>query len=69
MRRETIENRHVIAKHSEIYPTEDELNAVQKIVSNSEKALKLVSDYLSDLDAARETKTRQKDASADKKDG
>jgi hypothetical protein len=36
------------AKHQEIYPTEDELQAVQRIVSHTEKALKQVSDQLVD---------------------
>nr|CAD7392653.1 unnamed protein product [Timema cristinae] len=33
-------DRHVIARHAEIYPKEDELQAVQRIVSHTEKALK-----------------------------
>ncbi len=33
-----------MAKHGEIYPEEKELQAIQKIVSNTEKALKYVSD-------------------------
>lgn len=37
-----------MAKHTQIYPKEEELNAVQKIITNSEKALKLVSDYLTE---------------------
>jgi hypothetical protein len=40
----------VMAKHSAIYPTESELQAVQNIVSASEKALKCVSDVISDQD-------------------
>ncbi|XP_023674627.2 zinc finger RNA-binding protein 2 isoform X2 [Paramormyrops kingsleyae] len=40
------DDRHVMAKHSSIYPVEEELQAVQKIVSHSERALKLVSDLL-----------------------
>ena len=47
MRRpETIDDRHVIAKHSEIYPGDDALAAVQKHVTLVEKALKSVSDTL-----------------------
>ena len=38
----------MLAKHSQIYPKEDELQAVQRIVSNTEKALKQVSDFLVD---------------------
>ncbi|XP_028977462.2 zinc finger RNA-binding protein isoform X1 [Esox lucius] len=40
------DDRHIMAKHSTIYPVEDELQAVQRIVSHSERALKLVSDSL-----------------------
>ena len=54
MRRpETIDDRHVIAKHSEVFPGEDELAAVQRIVTNTEKALKLVSDKLLDSENAK----------------
>jgi zinc finger RNA-binding protein len=35
-----------MAKHSTVYPVEEELQAVQRIVSHSERALKLVSDSL-----------------------
>lgn len=41
-----------MAKHSSIYPNEQELQAVQKIVSASEKALKLVSDLIAEQDLA-----------------
>jgi zinc finger RNA-binding protein len=48
MRRpETIDDRHVMAKHSDIYPGDETLAAVQKHVSHVEKALKSVSDQLS----------------------
>nr|XP_057928558.1 zinc finger RNA-binding protein [Doryrhamphus excisus] len=40
------DDRHVMAKHATIYPGEEELQAVQRIVSHSERALKLVSDTL-----------------------
>jgi len=43
---ETFNDRHILAKHASIYPTEDELLAIQTIVSACEKALKLVSDIL-----------------------
>lgn len=42
------DDRHIMAKHSTIYPVEEELQAVQRIVSHSERALKLVSDSLLD---------------------
>uniref|UniRef100_A0A8C7R946 Zinc finger RNA-binding protein n=1 Tax=Oncorhynchus mykiss TaxID=8022 RepID=A0A8C7R946_ONCMY len=37
------DDRHIMAKHSTIYPVEEELQAVQRIVSHTERALKLVS--------------------------
>ncbi|XP_037106563.1 zinc finger RNA-binding protein isoform X1 [Syngnathus acus] len=40
------DDRLVMAKHATIYPGEEELQAVQRIVSHSERALKLVSDNL-----------------------
>jgi len=48
MRRpETIDDRHVMAKHTDIYPGDDALAAIQKHVSHVEKALKIVSNSLS----------------------
>ena len=49
-RPDTSDDRHVVAKHNTIYPNEAELQAVQNIVSNCEKALKLVSDYIAETD-------------------
>ncbi|XP_077463229.1 zinc finger RNA-binding protein [Stigmatopora argus] len=40
------DDRLVMAKHATIYPGEEELQAIQKIVSHSERALKMVSDNL-----------------------
>ncbi|KAK7896259.1 hypothetical protein WMY93_021584 [Mugilogobius chulae] len=40
------DDRHVMAKHSTIYPSSAELEAVQTLVSTVECALKHVSDYL-----------------------
>lgn len=40
-----------MAKHKNIYPNEQELTAVQNIVSAVEKALKLVSDSIAEEDA------------------
>uniref|UniRef100_A0A8B9H5M5 Interleukin enhancer binding factor 3b n=1 Tax=Astyanax mexicanus TaxID=7994 RepID=A0A8B9H5M5_ASTMX len=40
------DDRHVMAKHSAIYPTQEELEAVQNMVSHTERALKAVSDWL-----------------------
>ncbi|XP_070769195.1 interleukin enhancer-binding factor 3a [Enoplosus armatus] len=39
-------DRHVMAKHSEVYPSPEELEAVQTIVSHVECALKIVSDQI-----------------------
>lgn len=39
-------DRHVMAKHSEVYPTAEELEAVQTIISDVEYALKYVSDRM-----------------------
>lgn len=35
-----------MAKHSVIYPTQEELESVQNMVSHTERALKAVSDWL-----------------------
>lgn len=43
---ESSSDRHVMCKHATIYPTEEELLAIQKAISHSEQALKLVSDML-----------------------
>uniref|UniRef100_A0AAF5Q2K8 DZF domain-containing protein n=2 Tax=Wuchereria bancrofti TaxID=6293 RepID=A0AAF5Q2K8_WUCBA len=43
---ETVEDRHVMAKHRSIYPEESQLTAIEKLVSVTEKALKAVSDSL-----------------------
>jgi len=51
MRRpDSSDDRHVMTKHHNIYPTEDELQSVQNIVSACEKALKQVSDFLAESD-------------------
>ena len=50
MRRpDTLDDRHCMAKHEAIYPPEDELEAIQKIVGHAEAALKKVSDHLASL--------------------
>lgn len=43
---ETYNDRHIMAKHTAIYPSEEELLAIQSIVTACEKALKLVSDVM-----------------------
>ncbi|CAL8101229.1 unnamed protein product [Orchesella dallaii] len=52
-RPESMEDRHVMARHADIYPKEEELHAIQKIVSNTEKALKFVSDEFAETDAMK----------------
>ncbi|XP_055909258.1 zinc finger RNA-binding protein 2 [Eupeodes corollae] len=47
-RPESTDDRHAIARHAEIYPKEEELKTIQKIVSNTERALKFVSDVFED---------------------
>jgi zinc finger RNA-binding protein len=60
-RPESMEDRHVMAKHAEIYPKEEELHAIQKIVSNTEKALKFVSDHFADTDAKKVNGVKQEE--------
>lgn len=50
-RPESYDDRHVVAKHAEIYPKEEELQLIQRIVSHTERALKFVSDALTDKSA------------------
>lgn len=45
---ESSDDRHVMARHSEIYPKEEELQAIQRIVSHTERALKIVSDQMAE---------------------
>lgn len=45
-RLESSDDRHVVARHAEIYPKEEELQVIQRIVSHTERALKFVSDAL-----------------------
>lgn len=47
-RPESSDDRHAIARHAEIYPKEQELQMIQRIVSHSERALKFVSDILAE---------------------
>lgn len=47
-RPESSDDRHVMARHSEIYPKEEELQSIQRIVSHTERALKMVSDQLAE---------------------
>jgi zinc finger RNA-binding protein len=40
-----------MGKHGDIYPKEEELQAIQRIVSSTEKALKFVSDEIAEIDS------------------
>lgn len=53
---ETADDRHVVARHAEIYPKEEELQTIQRIVSHTERALKLVSDAMTETKAASDAK-------------
>lgn len=48
-----------MTKHAAIYPSEDELQSIQKIVSITERALKLVSDIITDQDQDQEPEQEQ----------
>ncbi|KAG9488381.1 hypothetical protein GDO78_007930 [Eleutherodactylus coqui] len=59
-RPDSSDDRYVMTKHAAIYPTEEELQAVQKIVSLTERALKLVSDSMADQDKTKVKETEEK---------
>lgn len=65
-RPESADDRHVVARHAEIYPKEEELQTIQRIVSHTERALKFVSDALTDINC---TKTESSTKSSDKQNG
>ncbi|KAG8181856.1 hypothetical protein JTE90_004002 [Oedothorax gibbosus] len=76
-RPDTVDDRHVMAKHGQIYPKEEELGSVQKIINNLEKALKQVSDHLTEkcekkdapvikIEKGTETKSDSKEAEGTK---
>ncbi|XP_051534404.1 zinc finger RNA-binding protein-like [Myxocyprinus asiaticus] len=52
-RPDSSDDRYVMTKHTAIYPSEDELQAIQKIVSITERALKLVSDIITDQESTK----------------
>jgi len=56
-RAESTDDRHVLARHSAIYPKKEELDAVHKIVAHNEKAMKNVSDLLAE-EAAKKSNAR-----------
>merc|ERR1719300_1541938 len=59
MRRpDTVDDRHCVAKHDLIYPDEEELEAITRIVVQTETALKKVSDYLAAQDVGIDKKPK-----------
>ncbi|KAL0190442.1 hypothetical protein M9458_013140, partial [Cirrhinus mrigala] len=46
------EDRYVKAKHTTVYPSAEQLDAVQSMVSNVECALKSVSDWLNEKESS-----------------
>jgi zinc finger RNA-binding protein len=51
-RPESSDDRPVVARHLEIYPKEEELQNIQRIVTHTERALKLVSDVMTSAASA-----------------
>ncbi|XP_034543155.1 interleukin enhancer-binding factor 3-like isoform X2 [Notolabrus celidotus] len=63
-------DRHVMAKHSDVYPSPEELEAVQTIISHVECALKTVSDQIDSLkEVSGSTETETNSASGDSQEG
>ncbi|KAI9543712.1 hypothetical protein NQZ68_008759 [Dissostichus eleginoides] len=60
-RPDSSDDRYVMTKHAAIYPSEDELQSIQKIVSITERALKLVSEIITDQDKAEDEKEKEKE--------
>ncbi|XP_030623704.1 zinc finger RNA-binding protein [Chanos chanos] len=65
-RPDSSDDRYVMTKHAAIYPSEDELQAIQKIVSITERALKLVSDIITDQDKGKEEDKEKKEPPKDR---
>ncbi|KAJ8404150.1 hypothetical protein AAFF_G00339230 [Aldrovandia affinis] len=59
------DDRHVMAKHSAVYPTQEELEGVQNMVSHAERALKAVSDWLDEQEKVDTMPTDDPAADAD----
>uniref|UniRef100_A0A4W5KPR6 DZF domain-containing protein n=1 Tax=Hucho hucho TaxID=62062 RepID=A0A4W5KPR6_9TELE len=59
------DDRHVMAKHSSIYPSSSELEAVQTLVSTVEGALKHVSDWIDQSNSQTDAATGQTDDQSD----
>ncbi|XP_054629496.1 zinc finger RNA-binding protein isoform X1 [Dunckerocampus dactyliophorus] len=67
-RPDSSDDRYVMTKHASIYPSEEELQSIQKIVSITERALKLVSDIITDEDKVKEEDKEKKEPSKDRCD-
>nr|XP_008116817.1 PREDICTED: zinc finger RNA-binding protein [Anolis carolinensis] len=65
-RPDSSDDRYVMTKHAAIYPTEEELQAVQKIVSITERALKLVSDSMTDNEKNKKEGDDKKEGNKDR---
>ncbi|NXC22030.1 ILF3 factor, partial [Corythaeola cristata] len=67
------DDRHVMAKHSAVYPTQEELEAVQNMVSHTERALKAVSDWIDEQEKVGgeqpETESMETAADEENKEG
>ncbi|ETE61173.1 Spermatid perinuclear RNA-binding protein [Ophiophagus hannah] len=61
------DDRHVMMKHSTIYPSPEELEAVQNMVSTVECALKQVSDWMDETSnsSQMEGSSEEKEETAD----
>ncbi|KAM7369113.1 hypothetical protein PAMP_013407 [Pampus punctatissimus] len=62
------DDRHVMAKHSTIYPSSHDLEAVQTLVSTVECALKHVSDWLDTSSGDVHTQTHSQPADSTEED-
>lgn len=56
------DDRHVMSKHLTVYPSQEELEAVQNMVSHTERALKAVSDWLDEQERASEKPDKDAEA-------
>lgn len=64
-RPESFDDRHVVARHAEIYPKEEELQVIQRIVSHTERALKFVSDVLTEKTLTTNSNGKENEPSKD----
>lgn len=65
-RPDSSDDRYIMTKHAAIYPCEDELQSIQKIVSITERALKLVSDIITDQENDKEEDKEKKEPAKDR---